>query len=165
VNPKLAILASLLVISVIALVTALQIEYLNWKSGGVIERKARQEPNSKSRGSEGFTLASGRAGSGTRTKYALDSTTSLSGFPCDQEVCETTRAQSDPVLHSQLDSLLRGRALFQIPLGIMLVIGGFVGSLYTRTKLHERLHFIPLGVGVVTLFFAFYRDYFTAAGW
>jgi hypothetical protein len=156
VNPKLAILASLLVISVIALVTALQIEYLNWKAGGAIERKARQEPNSKWREGEGFTLATGRSGSGTRTKYALS--------PCE-DAREITRAQSEPTIHDQLGSLLRGRALFQIPLGILLVIGGFVGSLYARSKLHERLHFIPLGVGVLTLFLAFYRDYFSAAGW
>jgi hypothetical protein len=156
VNPKLAILASLLVISVIALVTALQIEYLNWKSGGAIERKARQEPNSKWRGGEGFILASGRTESGTRTKYALSQ--------CE-DVGEITRTQVRPPIHDQLSSVLRGRALFQIPLGILLVIGGFVGSLYTRTKLQERLHFIPLGIGVLTLFLAFYRDYFSAAGW
>jgi hypothetical protein len=164
VNPKLAILASLLVISVIALVTALQIEYLNWKSGGAIERKARQEPNSKWRVGEGFILATGRAESRTRTKYALEPSAPLSNSQ-REEVREIARAQSEPTIRDQLGSLLRGRALFQIPLGILLVIGGFVGSLYTRTKLLERLHFIPLSVGVLTLFLAFYRDYFSAAGW
>jgi hypothetical protein len=164
VNPKLAILASLLVISVIALVTALQIEYLNWKSGGAIERKARQEPNSKWRGGEGFILATGGAESRTRTKYALEPSTPLSHAQCE-EIREIARTQARPTIHDQLGSLLGGRALFQIPLGILLVVGGFAGSLYARTKLHERLHFIPLGIGVLTLFLALYRDYFSAAGW
>jgi hypothetical protein len=43
--------------SIVSVVTAVRIEYLNHLSGGSIQRKAEQEPNSKWRGEEGFSRA------------------------------------------------------------------------------------------------------------
>src|SRR5688572_9960097 len=69
---------ALAIASVVCVVTAVRIEYLNHLAGGAIQTKAKYEPNSKWRGGDGYLKARQQVEAEWRGENGLSPDTKLS---------------------------------------------------------------------------------------
>lgn len=155
------------VASVICVVTAVRIERLNHLSGGAIQRKARQEPNSKWRIEEGFIKTYQQVEADWRKE---------SGVSPDAELSENDReaiwgrmkaTKRIPSPRDKLGMVLGSWGLVQYPLAATLLFASLLAS--TNRKMTDAIpkwvfHFQTL-IGALALGLALYRGYFTCLGW
>lgn len=153
--------------SILCIVTAVRIEYLNYRAGGAIQRKAEQEPNSKWRIGDGYFAALEQVEADWRTEHGIDRGTDLS--PSDHEaIRERMRATEwAPSHRDKLGKLLGTWGLLQYPLAGFLVFAslGAAASPRTRGPIPQWIFYPPAVVGVLALGLALYRGYFSSLGW
>lgn len=125
---------ALAVCSILCIATAVRIEYLNYRAGGAIQRKAEQEPNSKWRIGDGYFAAREQVEAEWRSENGIDRGAELS--PSDHEAIRKRMRTTEwsPSPRDRLGKLLGSWGLVQYPLGVFLVFAslGAAGSPRTR---------------------------------
>jgi len=153
--------------SLVCVVTAVRIEYLNHLAGNAIQRKAEQEPHSKWRSGGGLYKAIVETESELRKEKGLSSEKELS-VEDYAEVRNRVRTRSwKPTVDDQLGTLLETWGLIQYPLAITLLIISLRASANPSiTRFMPRSVFYSQAlIGIFALALAFYRGYFSSLGW
>lgn len=153
--------------SLVCVVTALRIEYLNVLAGGAIQQKAAQEPNSKWRTGGGFHAALQQVEQDFRREKGIAPETELS--PMEYAVIrqKMQMIQWEPDATDQLGELLGTWGLMQYPLSIFLIFASLTatGGKRGQERIPQAVFVAFAMVGVLALGMAFYRGYFTSLGW
>jgi hypothetical protein len=158
---------ALAVCSVLCIATGVRIEYLNYRAGGAIQRKAKQEPHSKWRIGDGYFAARAEVEAEWRKENGVDRGTHLSpsDYEAIRERLRTTEWSPSP--RDRLGELLGSWGLLQYPLAAFLILASLVAaaSLPTSGPIPRWALYVPAIVGLLALGLAFYRGYFTSLGW
>ncbi|MBK1826477.1 hypothetical protein [Haloferula rosea] len=158
---------SLAVGSMLCIVTAVRIEYLNYRTGGAIQRKAEQEPHSKWRTGRGFFNTYEQVEANWRKEHGKDDDAELN--PSDYQAIEerVIAAGWSPSPSDRLGKLLGSWGLVQYPLAAFLVFASLRAARARRTSgsIPCKAFYAATAVGVLALGLAFYRGYFSSLGW